>query len=215
MWAEPSARQDLTRLLACSLQSEVDEYVLSVQERPGQRLKCPRVARRAGPCRESCAAAESLIYVMETVACVCRVGRNDKNPARTGCHVSQDSFWLLQAQIGKSRVSGEGVAGRVGFRTVSFSAGPSDVADRSGTLRPRRGEELDLAMERRVLVGPQGPCRRLQRKGTERSARSFGPTVLQEIWKIQPRPCEDPTAHTAGGQRPSGFATDKKQTCLS
>lgn len=78
------------------------------------------------------------------------------------------------------------------FAQYPFPAGPSDVADRSGTLRPRRGEELDLAMEPPGPLWAPGPLQ----APAEEEKRTFGPEfwalMLQEIWKIQSRPCEDP-----------------------
>ena len=108
MWAELVARQELSRVLACRLQSEVDEYLLNVQERPEQSLKCPRVARRAGRDEELCRGGKSNRHRQNRGhVCVVWVGMT-KSQSRTRLSVIQDSSSFLQAQIGKSRVSGEG-----------------------------------------------------------------------------------------------------------
>lgn len=163
-------------------------------------------------------AAESIIDAIETVACVvsCGYSSDDKNSVREGCLSARI---LLATAVANRQIQGlrgrrrppttTTLAGRVGFWcTVSFlhtAAGPSDVADRSGTLRPRRGEELDLAMEPPGPLWAPGPLQRPAEEGKRTFGPEFWPLVLQEIWKIQPRPCGDPTVSLAGGQRPSGF----------
>lgn len=144
-------------------------------------------------------AAESIIDALETVACVCRVSRNDKNPVGKGCLSARIVFGYCRRKSvnpgspGKKTTHYHRASWQGGFfAQYPFLAGPSDVADRSGTLRPRRGEELDLAMEPRVLFGPQRPCRGLQRKGTERSVRSFGPWSCKKSGKSSPGPARTP-----------------------
>ena len=44
--------------------------------------------------------------------------------------------------------------------------------------------------------------------------RSFGPWSCKKSGKSSPGPAKDPTVRLAGGQRPSGFVSEK-QTCLS
>jgi hypothetical protein len=93
-----------------------------------------------------------------------------------------------------------------------FPAGPSDVAAWQ-TVRahcdPEEGKSLTWRWSPGSSLGPQGPCR----AAAEEEERTFGPEfwalMLQEIWKIQSRRCEDPTIHLAGGQRPSGLISNR------
>lgn len=151
---------------------------------------------------------------------MCRVGRNGRK--------SSEKRFVLSARIAfgycRRKSANPGSPGKEttthydhaswqgGFFscTVSFfyPLAPATWQTVRAHCDPEEGKELDLAMEHRVLFGPPGPLQRLQRHAEEGN-RTFGPEfwplVLQEIWKIQPRPCEDSTTHLAGGQRPSGF----------
>lgn len=57
---------------------------------------------------------------------------------------------------------------------------------------PEEGKSLTWRWSPRVLYGPQGPCRGLQRKGTERSVRSFGPWSCKKSGKSSPGPARAP-----------------------
>lgn len=57
---------------------------------------------------------------------------------------------------------------------------------------PEEGKSLTCRWSPRVLSGPQGPCRALQRKERERSVRSFGPWSCKKSGKSSPGPATTP-----------------------
>lgn len=57
---------------------------------------------------------------------------------------------------------------------------------------PEEGKSLTWRWSPRVLSGPQGPCRRPQRKGRERSVRSFGPWSCKKSGKSSLGPARTP-----------------------
>lgn len=113
------------------------------------------------------------------------MGRNDKKVSRTRLSVIQDSLSSScrrksanPGSLGKETTRYHRASWQGGWAlcTVSFSRWPKRRGRPFGHIATQKeGKSLTWRWSPRVLFGPQGPCRRLQRKRRERSVRSFGP----------------------------------------